>query len=126
MVEKKERPISPHLQIYRWQITNTLSILHRLTGIGLCFTLVSLVVWLGCLAYGVVAYEIFMGLFKSVLGQIGLLLSLFAFFYHLGNGVRHLAWDAGYGFTIKQTTVTGWLVVFFAVLSTLFTWIAIC
>lgn len=125
MPSSKKRPLSPHLQVYRWQITNTLSIFHRLTGIGLCFSLVFLVAWLGCLALSIDAYNGFMSLFHSFVGQFIFIMSLLGLYYHLANGIRHLAWDAGYGFSLKVTTITGWLVVIFSFLATLLTWMAV-
>ncbi len=94
----RARPTSPHLQIYRWQIGNTLSILHRLTGIALAFGLLALCYWLMSLAGGVVAYAWPCGLFASPPGVTVLVGWTFAFLYHLLNGVRHLFWDAGMGF----------------------------
>ena len=92
------RPLSPHLQVYRWQISNTLSIVHRLTGIALSFGALALVSWLLALASGQAAHAQFTWVFTSWPGQLLLVAWSFCFFYHLCNGVRHLAWDAGYGF----------------------------
>jgi succinate dehydrogenase / fumarate reductase cytochrome b subunit len=92
------RPLSPHLQVYRWQISNTLSILHRLTGLGLALGALALVSWLLALASGQAAYGPVSSAFASFPGRLMLLVWTFCFFYHLCNGLRHLVWDAGYGF----------------------------
>jgi succinate dehydrogenase / fumarate reductase cytochrome b subunit len=94
----RARPLSPHLWIYRWQIGNTLSILHRFTGIFLAVGLVALSGWLVALAGDSAGYASAFRLFASPLGWFAMLGWTFAFFYHLLNGVRHLLWDAGYGF----------------------------
>ena len=113
------RPLSPHLDIYRWQIGNTLSILHRLTGVGLAFGLLALAYWFMSMADGEAAYESAMRLLSSPPGIVLLIGWIFAFFYHLMNGVRHLFWDAGYGFERAQRHASGWFVVLGAVVLTL-------
>ncbi|HUO82116.1 MAG TPA: succinate dehydrogenase, cytochrome b556 subunit, partial [Gammaproteobacteria bacterium] len=96
------RPLSPHLQIYKPQLTSVLSILHRFTGVGLSFAALLLVYWLIALARGPAAYADAIGLFGSGFVRLLLVAVSFCFFYHLCNGVRHLFWDAGYGFEIRQ------------------------
>jgi succinate dehydrogenase / fumarate reductase cytochrome b subunit len=125
MMPVRERPTSPHLQIYRWQIGNTLSILHRLTGIALAFGLLALCFWLVSLAGGVVAYVTAMRVFASPLGVAGLIGWTFAFLYHLLNGVRHLFWDAGMGFERGPRHASGWFAVLGALGLTLGVWIFI-
>jgi succinate dehydrogenase / fumarate reductase cytochrome b subunit len=107
----RPRPLSPHLQVYRWQIGMTLSILHRFTGIGLALGLVALAYWLISIAGGEDSYEAAMRAFSSPLGLLFLLGWTFAFVYHLLNGVRHLFWDAGYGFERTQRSASGWFAV---------------
>ncbi len=107
----RSRPLSPHLQVYRWQLGNTLSILHRLTGVGLALGLVALCYWFMSLAGGEEDYEAAMRVFSSPAGMLFLLGWAFAFFYHLMNGVRHLFWDAGYGFERAQRSASGWFAV---------------
>ena len=107
------RPLSPHLQVYRWQIGNTLSILHRVTGAALALGLVALCYWLVALAGGVVTFDTAMRLFLSPLGIVFLIGWTFSFLYHLLNGVRHLFWDAGYGFERTQRHVSGWAAVLY-------------
>ncbi len=105
------RPTSPHATIYRWQIGNTLSILHRITGAGLAVGLVALNYWLVCLADGADAYASALRFFKGPAGLALMLGWTFAFMYHLLNGVRHLFWDAGRGFERTQRRVSGWAAV---------------
>ena len=116
------RPTSPHLGIYRWQIGNTLSILHRLTGIALAFGLLALCYWLISLAGGSQAYAMAVRLFASPVGLLCLMGWSFAFLYHLLNGVRHLFWDAGYGFERAQRHASGWFAVLGSIVLTLCLW----
>ena len=92
------RPLSPHLQIYRRQLTSVLSILHRITGIGLAVGLLYLVCWLVAAARGAESFDALQSFNGSIIGRLLLLGWSVAFFYHLLNGIRHLAWDLGYGF----------------------------
>ena len=121
----RARPISPHWQIYRWQIGNSLSILHRLTGIALAFGLIALCYWLVSLAGGVGPYATAAKLFASPVGIIGLIGWTFAFLYHLLNGVRHLFWDLGLGFERAQRHASGWFAVLGALGLTLCLWVLI-
>ena len=118
------RPLSPHLQIYRLQLTSALSIVHRGTGVVLSVGTLFLVYWLHALACGAPEYERAQAWFGSWLGQIVLLGFSFSLFYHLCNGIRHLFWDIGVGFEIDTAYVTGRLVVAGAVILTLLAWIA--
>jgi succinate dehydrogenase / fumarate reductase, cytochrome b subunit len=119
-----DRPLSPHLQIYRWQLTSVLSILHRATGLALSAGTVLLVWWLVAAASGPDAYEgveNFLGSWLGFLLLFGWTLSLF---YHLCNGIRHLVWDTGRGLDLKSTYIGGWLVVGGTAALTLIAWIA--
>jgi succinate dehydrogenase cytochrome b subunit len=113
------RPTSPHAEIYRWQIGNTLSILHRLTGAALALGLIALSYWLVSLAGGPESYAAAGRLLGSPIGLIVLLGWTFSFLFHLLNGVRHLFWDAGKGFERTQRHVSGWFAVLGAVALTL-------
>jgi succinate dehydrogenase cytochrome b subunit len=106
-----ERPLSPHLTIYKPQLTSMLSISHRVTGIGLAIGTVFLVWWLVAAASGDAAFATARWFFGSWLGLVMLFGWTFAFFFHLCNGIRHLAWDAGYGFDLRTTYASGWTVV---------------
>ena len=110
-MNSRGRPLSPHLSIYRWPITMAMSILHRATGIFLSLGFVLLAAWLLSAADGAEAYARFAELVQSVGGRILLALLSFAFFFHLGSGVRHLVWDLGYGFEISQANAGSWVVI---------------
>lgn len=118
-----QRPLSPHLQIYKPQLTSVLSILHRATGIALSLGLFPLVYWIWAIAEGETAYNDAVALYNGWFGLILLFGWTFSFFYHFANGIRHLFWDAGYGFELKEAYATGWIVVFFSLSFTLLTWI---
>ena len=116
------RPISPHLGVYRWQIGNTLSILHRLTGVALALGLLALSYWFVSLAGGESAYESALRIVGSPIGMAVLVGWTFAFLYHLLNGVRHLFWDVGLGFGRPQRQASGWFAVLGAVILTACVW----
>jgi succinate dehydrogenase / fumarate reductase cytochrome b subunit len=105
------RPLSPHLQVYKPQLTSVLSITHRATGVWLAIGMILLVWWLLAAATGPDAYSVVAGFIGSWLGVLLLLGWTFSLFYHLCNGVRHLAWDVGYGLDLPTTYTTGWAVV---------------
>jgi succinate dehydrogenase / fumarate reductase, cytochrome b subunit len=118
------RPLSPHLQVYRPQITSMLSILHRLTGVALAFGTLLLTYWLIAAASGPAAFADAQNLIGSWVGRLLLFGWTFALFYHLCNGIRHLVWDAGHGFEIETATLSGWIVVGASAALTLLSWIA--
>lgn len=118
----ENRPLSPHLQIYRPQLTSVLSILHRLTGIALAAGTLLLVWWLVAVAAGPEAFETVQGFIGSWFGRALLLGWSYALFYHLVNGIRHLVWDAGWGFALKTVYLTGWTVIGASVALTLLAW----
>jgi succinate dehydrogenase / fumarate reductase, cytochrome b subunit len=117
------RPTSPHWQIYRWQIGNSLSILHRITGALLALGLIALCYWWVALAGGEDSYAAAGNVFGNPLGLLALIGWTFAFWFHLLNGVRHLFWDAGRGFEKAQRHAGGWFAVAGALLLTLTVWI---
>ena len=123
MSVSRSRPLSPHLQIYRPEISSVLSILHRLTGIALFFGTAIWVWWLIAAAMGEDEFETVQWFMGSWLGQILLLGWTWATFYHLCNGIRHLFWDIGKGFELKTMAATGWLVVVAAFGLTAAAWI---
>lgn len=122
-MSSSERPLSPHLQIYRPQLTSVLSISHRASGIFLSVAAIALVWWLAALASGPEAFATAQG----VLGSWPVLLILFvatgAMAYHLCNGIRHLMWDSGRGFDLETVYRTGRITVGVAVALTLLIWI---
>ena len=116
------RPLSPHLQIYRWQLTSVLSILHRATGIALVVGAVMLVSWFGSAADGAAPFAAFQGFLGSPVGLIVLFGCSVAFFYHLCNGVRHLWWDTGRGLELKSVYASGYAVLVATVALTVIVW----
>ncbi len=116
------RPLSPHLLIYRPQLTSVLSITHRMTGVVLTVSLLLLVYWLAALAAGDTAYQAALGVLGTWPVKALLFFASYAFFYHLCNGLRHLWWDSGRGFEIEQVYASGWAVVIVASLLTLMAW----
>ena len=117
-----DRPLSPHLGIYRWEISNSLSILHRMTGVMLSVGALLLVGWLVSVVAGDDLYSTLYALLSSFLGRLMLFGWTFCFFYHFGNGIRHLFWDAGHGFEKQRARITGWMVVTFSIAMTLVFW----
>jgi succinate dehydrogenase / fumarate reductase cytochrome b subunit len=120
----QNRPLSPHLQIYKPQITSILSITHRMTGIFLAFGAFLLASWLITATYGSGAFEVAQSLLYSWFGKLVLLCFTFSIYFHLANGIRHLGWDFGRGFDLPKVKVTGIAVILFAVALTLLTWFA--
>lgn len=117
------RPLSPHLQVYRPQLTSVLSILHRITGIGLAVGTLLLVWWLIAAAAGPTAFDTVQNFIGSIIGRLLLLTWSFALYYHLCNGIRHLVWDVGKGFELGTAYASGWLVVAAAVMLTVISWV---
>jgi succinate dehydrogenase / fumarate reductase cytochrome b subunit len=105
----RARPTSPHWQIYRWQIGNSLSILHRITGAALALSLIALCYWFSALAGGEYSYARALRLLVSPVGVLLLIGWTFAFFFHFLNGLRHLYWDAGKGFERAERHASGWM-----------------
>lgn len=119
-----KRPLSPHLQIYRWQLTSVLSILHRLTGIVLAVGTLLLIYWLVAVAAGPNAFGDAQAIIGSFIGRLLLFGWTAALFYHLANGIRHLVWDTGHGFDLRTAYASGWAVVIAAAVLTVVAWIA--
>jgi len=121
-----QRPLSPHLGVYRWGITMWLSSLHRITGLLLSAGAFALAVWLIAIASGPQSYASVQPVFASGAFKVLLVGWTFCFFLHLANGVRHLAWDVGAGFDPKTIRSSGWTVIVAAVVATAaFSWLAI-
>lgn len=105
-----ERPLSPHLGIYRWQVTMLASITHRATGLALMVGAVALAWWLVSVSNGPEGYESFMSIANTPIGWLVLFGFTWSLAFHMLNGIRHLAWDLGYGFNKVTATQTGSLV----------------
>ncbi len=116
------RPLSPHLQIYRPQLTSVLSITHRATGVALAVGTLLLVWWLVAAATGPEAFAFVQEVLGSLIGRLVLLGWTLALFYHLCNGIRHLFWDIGRGYELRSAYASGWLVLIAAVVLTALAW----
>jgi len=118
------RPLSPHLQVYRWQLTMILSITHRASGIALCAAIPFLLYWIWSLTAGEMAYYQAQALFASFFGRIVLFVFSASLFFHLCNGIRHLYWDTGRGLELPAVYLGGKIVLAATGLLTLAAWIA--
>jgi succinate dehydrogenase / fumarate reductase cytochrome b subunit len=121
-MNRNKQPLSPHLSIYRWQVTNTLSTLHRLSGLLLFLAALDFAVWLGSIALGSDSYNYIKKIYSSNLLMLIWLLVSLSFFYHLFNGIRHLSWDIGKGFEESQVKWTGAFVFLFSMMVTGLFW----
>ena len=118
----RERPLSPHLQVYRWQITMTMSILHRVTGVGLVIGAFGLAWWLLAVEAGGEQYATAAACLASPFGKFLLFGFSLALVYHLLNGLRHLLWDIGWGFEIPEVYRSGYVVAVLTVALTAAVW----
>ena len=109
-MSKTNRPLSPHLQVYKPQLTSVLSIMHRMTGAALVVGSFVLIAWVLALALGAETYGLFVNFIRSWFGNVLLMGWAFCFYYHLANGLRHLYWDLGRGYDLPTTYRTGWIV----------------
>ncbi len=121
-MSSNKRPMSPHLQVYRPQLTSVLSITHRITGVALSAGLVVVVAWLLALAAGAEAFDNLNSLLATPLGLALLMAWSLAMFYHLLNGIRHLCWDAGWLLDLRGAYASGWVVVAGALVLTALVW----
>ena len=123
-MKQTTRPLSPHLQIYKPQLTSTLSILHRFTGIFLFAGAFIILGWLSSLTLGRQYFATYQANLKTIPGKIILFAWCFSMFYHLFNGIRHLFWDIGSGHDLKNVYLTGWLVVVGSAVATTILWVS--
>ena len=117
------RPLSPHLQIYRLPLLAMLSILHRATGVALSVGALYLATWVIYAASNPTAYALFQSFNTSIVGRIVLGGWLFCGFFHLFNGIRHLFWDAGYGFELKDADRSAWIVIGLSIVASVISWV---
>lgn len=122
---KDKRPLSPHLSIYKPQITSVMSISHRITGMFMSGGLILFAIWIYSVAYNNELFVILNSLLSSIVGMALLFFWTLAIYYHLGNGLRHLFWDTGRGFELESVTRSGYAVIAFALIATGFTWFVI-
>lgn len=116
------RPLSPHLQIYTPQMTSILSIMNRVTGIAVSVGTLLLVWWLVAAASGPGAFDTVQSFIGSPVGLFVLFGWTVSLFFHFFNGIRHLGWDAGFGFDLPQTYATGWAVLIATAASSVLVW----
>ena len=124
--KKKQRPLSPHLQVYRLPVTAVMSILHRVTGVALTVGLVGVVWMLVAAATSEDAYNLFLGYAGSIIGKLFLFGWSVALFYHACNGIRYLFWDVGYLFELKNAFRAGYVVLFMTAVLTALLWWSVC
>ena len=117
-----DRPLSPHLQVYRLPLAAILSILHRATGVFLSSGSLLLVWWLMSVAQGEAGFNNANAVVGSILGQLILFGFTFALFFHLSNGIRHLFWDVGVGFELPTVARSSVAVILAAAILTLSVW----
>ena len=117
------RPLSPHLDIYQYQITWTVSIMHRITGVAMTLGLILIVAWLVAAAFSPGLFSLIDGVLRSWIGMIIIFGSLWAFWFHFLNGIRHLFWDLGYGFNLSTVWRSGWVVVLGSIILTIFSFL---
>lgn len=121
------RPLSPHLTIYRPQISSVISILHRMTGVVNFIFLLLFTWWVVSVAFTTsdITQSLAFRFFSSWIGEIVMIGFSFSLFFHFCTGIRHLLWDCGIGFEIKTMTITGWLAVGLSIMLTALTWLII-
>lgn len=118
----QDRPLSPHLQIYKWQLTMALSILHRVTGFGLAVGAIVVTCWLMSAVRGADAFAEFQSIARHPVGKLFLFGWLYAFIYHFMNGIRHMVWDTGAWLDLKKAYASGYVVFFGSLLITAVIW----
>jgi len=118
-----KNPMSPHLQIYRWHISSLLSITHRISGVINLVALILIFFWLIILSFGENNYELFLLIINSFFGKFILIGFTWSMTFHILSGIRHLAWDLGYGFEIKTANISGAVVIILSLLLTVIFWL---
>ena len=118
-----KNPLSPHLQIYRWHISSLLSITHRISGVINLLALILIFFWLLGLSFGESNYELFLLIINSFFGKFILIGFTWSMNFHILSGIRHLAWDLGYGFEIKTANISGIIVIICSLVLTIIFWL---
>ena len=118
-----KNPLSPHLQIYRWQISSLLSITHRICGVINLLALILIFFWLLVLSFGESNYELFLSISNSFFGKFILIGFTWSMSFHILSGIRHLAWDLGYGFEITTANISGLIVIVSSLILTIIFWL---
>ena len=118
-----KNPLSPHLQIYRWQVSSLVSITHRISGVINLLALILIFFWLLVLSFGENNYELFLISINSFFGKFVLIGFTWSMNFHLLSGIRHLIWDLGYGFEIKTANISGVIVIISSLVLTILFWL---
>ena len=118
-----QNPLSPHLQIYRWHISSLLSITHRISGVVNLLGLILIFFWLLFLSLGESNYELFLLIINGFFGKLILIGFTWSMSFHILSGIRHLAWDFGYGFEIKTANISGIIVIISSLIMTVIFWL---
>ena len=118
-----QNPLSPHLQIYRWHISSLLSITHRISGVINLLALILIFFWLIVLSLGESNYQLFLLKINSFFGKFILIGFTWSMSFHILSGIRHLAWDLGYGFEIKTANISGIIVIISSLILTIIFWL---
>ncbi len=116
----EKKPLSPHIQIYRWHISSLVSISHRITGIINFFGITLIFIWLLFISFGESNYEIIKNITQSFIGKFIILGITWSFSFQMLSEIRHLIMDLGYGFDLQTTRITGLLVIFGSIILTVF------
>ncbi len=122
-MNKKNKPLSPHLTIYKPQITSVMSISHRLSGVFQSVGTVIVFIFFISIFAGEKYYDLSIFFFNSYLGRLFIFLYIFSLCYHMCNGIRHLVWDLGYGFEIKNVYYSGYVTIASAVILNTLVWV---
>ena len=122
-MKENQNPISPHLQVYRWHGSSLLSIIHRIAGVINLLALILIFVWLLSLNLGEYNYELFLLGINTFFGKFILITFTWSMSFHILSGIRHLAWDMGYGFEIKTANISGIIVIIFSLVITIMFWL---
>ena len=122
-MKDNQNPISPHLQIYRWNISSLLSITHRIVGVANLLALFLIFLWLLTFSFGESNYELFLIVINSFFGKFILIGFSWSMSFHIFSGLRHLAWDMGYGFEIKTANISGMIVIITSLAMTVIFWL---
>ena len=119
-----KNPLSPHLGIYRWQISSVLSITHRISGVINLLALILIFFWLLVLSFGENSYELFLSIINNFFGKFLLIGFTWSMCFQILSGIRHLVWDIGYGFEIKTANISGIIVIFLSLALTILFWLS--
>ena len=117
---KNDNPLSPHIQIYNWHISSLISISHRITGIINIVIITLICFWVALLLLGNTNYELIQKFFETYFGKFVVVGTVWSFSFQILSEIRHIFWDLGYGFELKTSNITGLLVIFGSVVSTIF------